>query len=145
MIDRDPVATWVDGNVVLIGDAAHVMYPTGSNGAGQAIVDGRVLGAKMIEYGLNNRAFIAFDKALCPVISELVLRNRGAGPFGILLMVDDRCGGVFENIDDVIPEAERMAFMANYKAAAGFAMDQLNAAPRTILADRSVPLLSEQS
>jgi hypothetical protein len=60
-------------------------------------------------------------------------------------MVDDRCGGVFENIDDVIPEAERMAFMANYKAAAGFAMDQLNAAPRTILADRSVPLLSEQS
>lgn len=145
MIDRDPVATWVDGNVVLIGDAAHVMYPTGSNGAGQAIVDGRVLGAKMIEYGLNNRAFIAFDKALCPVISELVLRNRGAGPFGILSMVDDRCGGVFENIDDVIPEAERMAFMANYKAAAGFAMDQLNAAPRTILADRSVPLLSEQS
>ncbi len=145
MIDRDPVATWVDGNVVLIGDAAHVMYPTGSNGAGQAIVDGRVLGAKMIEYGLNNRALIAFDKALCPVISELVLRNRGAGPFGILSMVDDRCGGVFENIDDVIPEAERMAFMANYKAAAGFAMDQLNAAPRTILADRSVPLLSEQS
>src|SRR6187402_1878190 len=46
MIDRDPVPTWVDGNVALLGDAAHVMYPTGSNGASQAIVDARVLGAE---------------------------------------------------------------------------------------------------
>ena len=42
MIDRDPVPTWVDGNVALLGDAAHVMYPTGSNGASQAIIDARV-------------------------------------------------------------------------------------------------------
>ena len=31
--------------VALLGDAAHVMYPTGSNGASQAIIDARVLGA----------------------------------------------------------------------------------------------------
>ena len=47
MIDRDPVATWQDGNVVLMGDAAHAMYPTGSNGASQAIIDARVLGASL--------------------------------------------------------------------------------------------------
>jgi len=41
MIDRDPVSTWVDGPVALLGDAAHPMYPTGSNGASQAIVDAR--------------------------------------------------------------------------------------------------------
>ena len=29
MIDRDPVPTWVDGSVALLGDAAHVMYPDG--------------------------------------------------------------------------------------------------------------------
>jgi len=31
MIDRDPIPTWQDGPVVLMGDAAHPMYPTGSN------------------------------------------------------------------------------------------------------------------
>ena len=49
-------------------------------------------------------------------------------------MVDDRCGGRFDNIDDIIPSDERAAFMAGYKAAAGFAIEELNAAPRTIAA-----------
>jgi 2-polyprenyl-6-methoxyphenol hydroxylase-like FAD-dependent oxidoreductase len=91
MIDRDPVPTWVDGRVALLGDAAHVMYPTGSNGASQAIVDARVLGAALIEHGVT---------------------------------IDD--------IDAVIPPRERDEFMSRYRAAAGFAMDRLNAAPPTI-------------
>ena len=55
MIDRDPVPTWVDGPVALLGDAAHAMYPTGSNGASQAVVDARVLGAAMLEHGVTPR------------------------------------------------------------------------------------------
>ena len=55
MIDRDPVPTWQDGAVALLGDAAHAMYPTGSNGASQAIVDARVLGAAMLKYGVTHR------------------------------------------------------------------------------------------
>ena len=69
---------------------------------------------------------------LCGPISQLVLRNRGAGPFGLLNMVDERCGGTFDNIDDVIPPEERAEFMAGYKAAAGFAIEKLNTAPPTI-------------
>lgn len=132
MIDRDPVPTWVDGRVALMGDAAHAMYPTGSNGASQAIIDARVLGAKMIQYGVTADALKAYDDELCEEISALVLRNRGAGPFGLLNLLDERCGGVFENIDDVIPAAEREDFMSRYKAAAGFAKDKLNAAPPII-------------
>ena len=132
MIDRDPVPTWVDGRVALLGDAAHVMYPVGSNGASQAIVDARVLGAAMLTHGVGPQALKAYDDRLCKDISALVLRNRGAGPFGLLGLVDDRCGGVFDDIDSVIPAAEREAFMARYKAAAGFAMETLNAAPPTI-------------
>lgn len=132
MIDRDPIPTWVDGNAVLMGDAAHPMYPTGSNGASQAIVDARVLGAAMIEHGVTGEALRAFDRQLCGTISQVVLRNRGAGPFGLLNMVDERCGGAFENIDDVIPAEERAAFMAGYRSAAGFAMEKLNGAPSTI-------------
>jgi 2-polyprenyl-6-methoxyphenol hydroxylase-like FAD-dependent oxidoreductase len=132
MIDRDPIPTWQDGPVVLMGDAAHPMYPTGSNGGSQAIVDARVLGAAMVEHGVTPAALAAFDKKLCGPISQVVLRNRGAGPFGLLNMVDERCGGMFDDIDDVIPPKERAEFMAGYKAAAGFAMESLNSAPQTI-------------
>ncbi|MBD3678951.1 MAG: flavin-dependent oxidoreductase [Rhodobacteraceae bacterium] len=132
MIDRDPIGTWVDGPVALIGDAAHAMYPTGSNGASQAIVDARILGAKMLKHGATPEALAHYDAELCGPISEVVLRNRGAGPFGLLNLLDERCGGTFDNIDDVIPASERQEFMAKYKATAGFAMTQLNNAPQTI-------------
>lgn len=132
MIDRDPIPTWRDRNVVLMGDAAHAMYPTGSNGASQAVIDARTMGAAMLEHGVTEQALISYDETLCGPVSELILRNRGAGPFGLLNMVDDRCGGEFDNIDDVIPANERAEFMAKYKAAAGFAIEKLNNAPRTI-------------
>jgi hypothetical protein len=63
----------------------------------------------------------------------VVLRNRGAGPFGLLNLLDESCGGEFDDIDAVIPAAEREAFMSRYKAAAGFAMDTLNSS-RPIIA-----------
>jgi flavin-dependent dehydrogenase len=132
MIDRDPVSTWVDGPVALMGDAAHAMYPTGSNGASQAIMDARILGAKFLAHGIGPDALAAYNAELCAPISALILRNRGAGPFGLLNMVNDRCGGEFDDIDEVIPASERAEFMGKYKAAAGFARDTLNAAPATI-------------
>ena len=132
MIDRDPIPTWQDGPVVLMGDAAHPMYPTGSNGGSQALVDARWLGAAIVEHGVTPAAFAAFDKKYCGPIGQVVLRNRGAGPFGLLNMIHERCGGTFDNIDDVIPPKERAEFMAGYKAAAGFAAENLNKAPPTI-------------
>lgn len=138
MIDRDPAPTWREGPVALLGDAAHAMYPTGSNGAGQAIVDARVLGAAMVAHGVTPAALAAYDSRLCGPVSQLVLRNRGAGPFGLLNIVDERCGGMFDNIDDVVAPAERAAFMAGYKAAAGFAIEALNTASPTIAAGARV-------
>jgi hypothetical protein len=95
-------------------------------------MDARVLGAAMLEHGVTSRALQAYDTQLCQEISQLVLRNRGAGPFGLLNLLDDRCGGVFDNIDDVIPRAERDEFMLRYKTAAGFAAEKLNSAPSII-------------
>ena len=92
----------------------------------------------MIEYGVTAGALTAYNDQLCEPISALVLRNRGSGPFGLLNMVNDRCGGKFDDIDDVIPEAERREFMATYQAAAGFARDALNVASPTIPAGASV-------
>ncbi len=86
----------------------------------------------MVEHGVTQDALAAYDARLCGPVSQLILRNRGAGPFGLLNLVDERCGGTFDNIDDVIPPGERTEFMAAYKAAAGFAIESLNSAPRTI-------------
>ena len=138
MIDRDPVDTWVDGPVALLGDAAHAMYPTGSNGASQAIIDARVMGAKMLEHGVSSAALKAYNDQLIEPISALVLRNRGAGPFGLLNLVNERCGGEFDEIDDVISPQERDEFMEKYKSAAGFARDALNEAPSIIAAGSKV-------
>ena len=132
MVDRDPVDRWVDGRVCLIGDAAHVMYPVGSNGASQAIVDARVMGSHLVEHGVGPDALLAFEDQLIEPMSALVLRNRGHGPIGILGLVDERSGGYFDQIDDVIPLDEIEEFMATYKAAAGFAIEALNSAPPTI-------------
>lgn len=132
MIDRDPIPSWVSGSVALLGDAAHPMYPTGSNGASQAIIDGRVLCAKFLEHGVTPKALQAYDEQLCGPVSEVVLRNRGAGPFGLLNMVNDRCDGEFDHIDDVISPAERTEFMQAYQKAAGFARDTLNEAQSII-------------
>ena len=132
MVDRDPAPTWLDGRMALIGDAAHVMYPVGSNGASQAIVDARVLGAQLVEHGVTPDALAGFEDQLHDEISALVLRNRGHGPIAILGEIDDRCGGYFDDIDDVMPRHEIELFMSRYKEAAGFAMEALNAAPRTI-------------
>lgn len=132
MVDRDPVETWVDGNVILIGDAAHVMFPVGSNGASQAIVDARVLGARLVEHGVGRSALRHFESLLLDDMNSLVLRNRSAGPVAILGVVDERCGGEFDDIEDVIPRSEIEQFMASYKAAAGFAIEALNNAPPTI-------------
>jgi 2-polyprenyl-6-methoxyphenol hydroxylase-like FAD-dependent oxidoreductase len=129
MIDRDPVPTWVDGRVALLGDAAHVMYPTGSNGGSQAIIDARVLGSSVLAHGVTPAALQDYDARLCKDVSALVLRNRGAGPFGLLNLLDERCGGVFDDIEKVIPRAERDEFMRGYRSAAGFAMEKLNASP----------------
>jgi 2-polyprenyl-6-methoxyphenol hydroxylase-like FAD-dependent oxidoreductase len=132
MIDRDPVPTWVEGRVALMGDAAHAMYPTGSNGASQAIIDGRTIGAMMLEYGVGRRRFGPMTRRCAGRCRSWSCAIAMRGPSGFSISWTHVAAGVFDDIDDVIPAEERAAFMADYKAAAGFAIDRLNAAPPTI-------------
>ena len=114
MVDRDPVGHRVHGSVALMGDAADAMYPIGSNGASQAIVDARVLGAAFVEHGVGREALHSYESARLNDMSALVLRNRGAGPFSVLGVVDERCGGTFDHIDTVISQAEIGEIMADH-------------------------------
>lgn len=132
LLDRDPVPTWRDGRVALLGDAAHPMFPAGSNVISQAIIDARVLGAAMVEHGVTTRALHQYDDQLCGPVAALVRRNRGEGPFELLRLVEARCGGDMDSIDTLFPKAEREEFMARYKIASGFAREVLNASPSLI-------------
>ena len=132
MVDRDPLDRWTDGRTTLMGDAAHIMYPVGSNGASQAIVDARKIGRAFLDHGVTPEALEAYEEEMRPATSRMVLAARGSGPDAILQIVEDRCGGVFDDIEDVMPYQERADFSARYKQTAGFSIDALNASPPII-------------
>ncbi len=132
LVDRDPLPAWTDGNVTLMGDAAHVMYPVGSNGASQAIVDARKLGRAMLDHGVGAQALQAYEAEMRPATERMILTNRTAGPDHIMEIVEQRCGGVFDDITDVMPHEELQAFADRYKKTAGFAIAELNASPPII-------------
>ena len=132
MVDRDPVDEWTSGPVTLMGDAAHPTYPVGSNGASQAIVDARVLGAQIKHHGPTEDALQAYEEIVRPRTSAVTLANRGAGPDAILQLVEDRSGGRFDDIETIISRADLAAHSAKYKSLAGFDVDALNAQPPLI-------------
>jgi 5-methylphenazine-1-carboxylate 1-monooxygenase len=138
MVDRDPISNWTEGAVSLMGDAAHATYPVGSNGASQAIIDARKLGRHLLDNGLCPAALTAYQHEMLPITTKIVLTNRGSGPDAVLQMVEDRCGGKFENIADVATHEELSAHAAKYKAIAGFSIEALNNAPPIIGSDATL-------
>ncbi|MCD1627475.1 flavin-dependent oxidoreductase [Seohaeicola saemankumensis] len=129
MVDREPMARWTDGRVTLTGDAAHATYPVGSNGASQAIIDARKLGAALRDHGVTPAALETYEAEMRPRAEGILRANRGAGPDAVMQMVEDRCAGVFDKIDDVIPRADLAAHAEKYKRLSGFSIDVLNAQP----------------
>lgn len=129
MVDRAPLDRWTDGCVTLMGDAAHATYPVGSNGASQAVIDARKLGAAFRDHGVGRAALLAYEGEMRPRAENILRANRGKGPDAVMQMVEDRCGGIFDHIHDVIPHAELAAHAEHYKRLSGFSIDILNAQP----------------
>jgi len=93
MVDRDALPNWSEGRVSLLGDSAHPMYPIGSNGACQAILDVTAI-VKYIEINGKNivAAFKAYEKERIGPTAAVVESNRKLGPEYILEMVHQKCG-----------------------------------------------------
>lgn len=91
MLDRDLASSWVKGPVALLGYLAHPTHPAGSNGARQAFIDARIHGAKFTQHGVSAAMLKAHDDALCSSESEIILRNRATGSFGLTNLLNDRC------------------------------------------------------
>jgi 2-polyprenyl-6-methoxyphenol hydroxylase and related FAD-dependent oxidoreductases len=132
MVDRDPLEAWRQGRVSLLGDAAHAMYPIGSNGASQAILDARVLGRNLAEHGAGEAALAAYEAERRPVTTRIVLANRGNGPDQIMQRVEEICAGEFEEITDVMSMEELEEHARRYKELVGIDREQLNQRPPLI-------------
>jgi 2-polyprenyl-6-methoxyphenol hydroxylase-like FAD-dependent oxidoreductase len=129
MVDRDPLPRWGHGRVTLLGDAAHPMYPIGSNGASQAILDARVLAGCVRSRGDAPAALEAYERVRRPATTAIVLANRQQGPEECMTLAEQRAPGGFERIEDVVSHEELTAISNKYKRLAGFSVDELNERP----------------
>jgi 5-methylphenazine-1-carboxylate 1-monooxygenase len=121
MVDQDPLDRWTFGHLTLAGDAAHPMVPRGSNGAGQAILDARVLADELAARRDPAEALRVYEAARRPATSRVVLTNRTTPPDAILREVKLRSGDrPFERIEDVIGLDELRAMSEGYKKVAGY-------------------------
>jgi 5-methylphenazine-1-carboxylate 1-monooxygenase len=126
MVDQDPLPRWTFGRITLLGDAAHPMVPRGSNGAGQAILDARVLTSALLEHGDPVAALAAYEKQRLEATTRIVLTNRTNPPDALLREVFERTHDQpFGSIDDVISRDEIAALSEGYKRIAGYSKEAL--------------------
>lgn len=130
MVDRDPLPAWSRGRVTLLGDAAHPMYPIGSNGATQAVLDARALADRLAACGDGAQvpaALLDYERERLPKTARIVMANRGQGPDHVLEIARQRAPQGFRHVHDVIPRAELEEIAAGYKKIVGLDIDSVNA------------------
>lgn len=126
MVDKDPVDRWSFGRVTFAGDAAHPMYPRGSNGSAQALIDVRVLADLLAEEAEVADAFRAYEAARSAPTAQVVRTNRESPPDVINLRVEELVGDrPFDRLDDHVSQDELRALSERYKRIAGFSSEQL--------------------
>lgn len=127
MIDRDPLPRWSFGRVTLAGDAAHPMYPIGSNGATQGVIDARVLAYHLATASDPATGLQRYQAERLEPTRRIVLGNRAQGPDKVLDLARERAPDLSVELDAALPMAERAQIAADYKRLAGFDPAILNA------------------
>jgi 2-polyprenyl-6-methoxyphenol hydroxylase-like FAD-dependent oxidoreductase len=120
MVDRDPLERWTHGRVTLLGDAAHPMYPVGSNGASQAILDARALADALVANPSLDEALSFYEAERRTKTAGIVLANRKHGPEVVMDLAEARAPDGFTDVADVFAPGELEGIAAQYKQVAGF-------------------------
>lgn len=122
MVDRDPLDRWTYGRVTLLGDAAHPMYPIGSNGASQAILDAEALVAALTETEQATEGLIKYEAQRRPATANIVLSNRQHGPERVLDLAEERSPDGFDDISEVFAIGELDNISKRYKQLTGLTL-----------------------
>ena len=115
MVDRDPLPRWSHGRVSLLGDAAHPMYPIGSNGASQAIIDGEALTQELLVGDDPEVALQRYERRRLPPMARIVESNRRKGIDVMLDIVEQRAPQGFSDLESVLPADELEKIVGDYK------------------------------
>ena len=126
MVDRDPLPRWTFRRATLLGDAAHPMYPIGSNGATQGIIDARVFAFHLSTAPSIEDALDRYETARRPTTARIVEMNRANGPDQVLELAEQRAPNQQDDLDTLLPMSERSQIAADYKKVAGFDPTGLN-------------------
>ena len=115
MVDRDPLPRWSHGRVTLLGDAAHPMYPIGSNGASQAIIDGEAITQELLAGDDPETALKRYEERRLPPMARIVESNRRKGIDVMLDIVEQRAPQGFTDLESVLPADELERIVGDYK------------------------------
>ena len=127
MCDRDALPRWTHGRVTLLGDAAHPMYPVGSNGASQAILDARCLADCLARAEHPRHGLAQYEAERLPKTAEIVALNRLGGPERVIDAVEELAPHGFDDVERVLSYAKREAIVRSYAGKAGFTQAAVNA------------------
>ena len=97
------------------------MYPVGSNGSAQAILDARSLADLLARSEHPREALYRYELDRLPKTAEIVRTNRIGGPERVIDEVEKLSPAGFEKIDDVLSFEDRAAIVKGYSKLAGFA------------------------
>ena len=123
MVDKNALPFWTQGRVTLMGDAAHPMYPRGSNGSAQALIDARTLADQLAQHTDPKEALKAYEVLRLAPTAKVVETNRNVPPDFIIMKAQELSGGKpFRHIDDLITQDELRQISDHYKTVAGFAL-----------------------
>ena len=123
MVDKNALPFWTQGRVTLMGDAAHPMYPRGSNGSAQALIDARTLADQLAQHADPKEALRAYEVLRLAPTAKVVETNRNVPPDFIIMKAQELSGGKpFRHIDDLITQDELRQISDHYKTVAGFAL-----------------------
>jgi 2-polyprenyl-6-methoxyphenol hydroxylase-like FAD-dependent oxidoreductase len=123
MVDKNALPFWTQGRVTLMGDAAHPMYPRGSNGSAQALIDARTLAGQLSQHADPKEALKSYEALRLAPTAKVVETNRNVPPDFIIMKAEELSGGKpFRHIDDLISQDELRQISDNYKSVAGFAL-----------------------
>ncbi len=128
MVDKDPLDQWTFDRVTLAGDAAHPMYPRGSNGSAQAVIDARILADHLKHEENPLDALKAYEAERLEPTGNVVRTNRTSPPDAIIMRVEELVGDrPFDNLDDYVSQDELRDLSESYKKVAGFSKEALRA------------------
>lgn len=123
MVDKNALPFWTQGRVTLMGDAAHPMYPRGSNGSAQALIDAQTLADQLAQHTDPKEALKAYEVLRLAPTAKVVETNRNVPPDFIIMKAQELSGGKpFRHIDDLITQDELRQISDHYKTVAGFAL-----------------------